>query len=613
MSIRKITVLFFLIAILSFPSYAQFPSIQQNSWHGGSNSLDFWETFGTSFLEEENTGWQSVGRLSPEYPMLNQTICNDISYGIHAEAADFTGDGFPDLVIVSYLPDSDVILLVNPGIFGIPAQEWNTVTIASSFSQCRSISSGDLDNDGDIDVVIGRYNNSGISWLENPGSSAGWLYHSVENIAGISSVDCGDIDQDGDIDILFCSVSRDTLGWMNNQDGVGESWFRETICSTVNNPFYAAITDIDSDGIPDVSACCKLSNQVYWFKKNTADDTWIQYTIASVPQAACLSAGDFNGDSFIDLLVSGLEENSVFLCTSLDGSGTAWDVKNLEINTTQTGSCLLVDLEDDGDLDIAVSDKIGNSVTILSNLDGSGQLLFETKLAAEIPMSLCPIDSDMDGTSEISCLCRCDTRILSADPTSFSMNGVLTSVVAHMPATTDNEWGNIIWDSWEPPGTTISFQLRNSNDPENMGEWSDTVTTNGTYLGDLFPDVCGYIQYRVFLNSDSPDSPPFLYSVDLEGLIGEICHDCELITEEPMVRVDCNPALTSITATINPYTDSFTELMIYDGSGRLVARRSYEPANCFIIDTIEGLSPGVYHIVSVAGQQREILKVCIIR
>jgi len=81
----------------------------------------------------------------------------------------------------------------------------------------------DIDNDGDLDVIIGFSGTSGIAWLENPGTSARWLYHSVGNMTGITSVDCGDIDLDGDPDIQFCAALKDTLGWMRNLDGIGEN------------------------------------------------------------------------------------------------------------------------------------------------------------------------------------------------------------------------------------------------------------------------------------------------------------------------------------------------------------------------------------------------------
>ncbi|MCK5840910.1 MAG: T9SS type A sorting domain-containing protein [Candidatus Sabulitectum sp.] len=610
MNIHELLLAFILFSISSL-SFGEEPSSSQTTWHGGVSATTYQDYFDPYFLQEIGTTWQSSGRLSLEYPVSNQCIYSDLSLGKQATVADFTGDGFPDLVIVSSSATSDVILLENPGISTVPEEEWNQTVIAYSIVQCQSVSSEDIDGDGDPDVVIGCYGSSGIVWLENQGPNARWSHHSVGSIAKICSVDCGDMDMDGDSDILFCSAVKDTLGWMNNLDGIGENWTFELISSS-NYPYQATITDLNSDGTPDVSVCYRTENKVSWFNRNASDNTWTRYTIANVPQAFALSAGDYNGDSFIDILVCGLEENSAILCTSVDGSGSSWTTENLNLNLVGTKSCLLLDLENDGDLDVAVSTQSQDSVIILSNMDGLGQNWFKTSLVVEMPLYFQPVDANMDGSIEIACLCRDEAKILSVNPGGFTTTGTLTSVISLMLCYTDSEWGNLVWDSWEPQGTSMSFQVRNSDDLYNMGEWSDTISISGTYLGDLFPDVCYYIQYRVFLSSDSSDTSPFLYSVDIEGYIGDVCDYFEAVTSLPLVTINDNPSPEFLTVTLSPFSQGIRELMIYDISGRLVQRRSYEPEDSSVLDTIEGLSPGVYHIVAIAGDRRETLKACII-
>lgn len=611
MSVQIILFALLLVTVVSLPSLGQLPSTDQTTWHGGISATTYQDYFDPYFLDETGIAWQSTGQLSLEYPIFNETIYGNLTLGKQAEAGDFTGDGYPDIVVVSFSSISTVVLLVNPGISTSADEEWNPVVISSSLPQCQSVSSTDIDSDGDLDVIIGFSGTSGIAWLENPGTSARWPYHSVGNMTGITSVDCGDIDLDGDADILFCSALKDTLGWMNNLDGIGGNWACEVISSS-NYPYQASITDIDSDGVPDAAVCYRIEGKICWFKRNITDNTWTEYAVADVPQAFNLSAGDYNGDSFVDILACGLAENSAFLCTSNSSSGTTWSTVNLDLSLSGSKACILVDLENDGDLDIAVSTQTQDSVIVLSNLDGLGQNWFKTSLVIEKPVHFQPIDADMDGSFEIVCLCRDEAKVLSAHPGTYSETGTLTSVVSSVVCFTDNQWGNIVWDSWEPPGTSISFQVRNAENYNNMGEWSDTISTSGTYLGDLFPDICYYIQYRVFLNSDSPDSSPFLYSVNLEGYIGDVCDYSEAVTDVPLVIINENPSHETIAVTLCP-SEGIRELMIYDVSGRLVRKTSFQPDNSSVLDIVEGLSTGVYHIVATARGRREILKVCVIK
>ncbi len=91
-----------------------------------------------------------------------------------------------------------------------------------------------------------------------------------------------------------------------------------------------------------------------------------------------------------------------------------------------------------------------------------------------------------------------------------------------------------------------------------------------------------------------------------------MCDYSEAVTCLPLVTINDNPSLESLTVTLSPFSRGTRELKIYDISGRLVQRRSYEPENISVLDTIEGLSPGVYHIVATAGDRRETLKAWII-
>lgn len=612
MHTKRIIALIVLVTVYAVPAYSQLPSSDQYTWHGGPLMADYYENFGNTFLEENGTCWQSISRLSLAYPVLDQLIYSGFTYGMQVAAADFTGDGMQDLVIASYNSQGDVILLENPGTTG----DWNAVTLATSLMQCRSVASGDIDNDGDQDVVFGCYNStSGMGWIENPGTPTAWSSHQIGTTTGVSSVSCGDIDQDGDDDVVFCSSLNDTLGWMNNLDGSGTSWSFEIIC-TSNFPLQAVIADINSDSNPDVAACYRMENKVYWFERNSMDNTWTQHLIADVPMASGLSAGDVNGDSYTDILACSPQLNSVFLCINTDGSGTVWANENLELNTSNAKSCLLLDLEGDGDLDIAVSSQTQDSVLVLSQRTTGPELWYKTSLIADNPLFLTSIDFDGNGVSEIACLCREEMKLISADPTTFSSSGVLASNIGLIPAGTDYVyWGDILWDSSEPTGTNIAFQVRASTDPQNMGDWSDTISTSGTYLGDILPADPWYIQYRVLLSSTSPELTPFLHSVTLEGWwpggIGE--EEASVSGDFHLLAIENNPSIGVISATIMPSENYYRELRVYDVFGRSVASRRLEPSSTSMLETIDGLSPGVYHIQVTSGEQVETLKICIIR
>ena len=599
---------FLSLLFLQSISFAQLPSVTQTSWHEGpSSSLNYYFD-DPYFLEEEEIGWLSMGRLSLDYSMINETIYEGFTYGSNITVADFTGDGFHDVVLTI---SGQIILLENPGSQYVTDSSWEATSIGSSFYQPLSLSNADMDNDGDIDLILGCLSASGITWFENPGSSCKWFFHNISNMP-VSSVDCGDIDNDGDYDVLFCSTNTDSMGWMNNLDGAGENWAMETICSTLDGPIFTALADIDSDDQLDAAVCCRLENKVYWFKRDLSDSTWTQHTIASISFPISVSSGDYNNDGNTDILACGQVENSVFICTNLDGSGTVWTVENLELNSNGTKSCLLLDLENDNDLDVVVANFIDDTVIILSNLDGTGQNTLTTIYHNDAPRSLCQIDSDSDGIMEIALLCNNSIQIQSVSPSEYSAAGCLTSSIGTLVLYTDDEWGDMTWESTEPAGTSICFQLRNSDIPDTMGEWSDTISTNGTYLGDIFPfDPAIYIQYRVFLNSENSEVSPILNSVSFGGYIGDISQQAESVNQSSLITVLSNPSHGVVFLTVRLPNET-QQLSVYDISGRLVYNETLQSQSSTVTRIIEGLNAGVYHVTITAGNRVETYRVCVL-
>ncbi|HFQ93079.1 MAG TPA: hypothetical protein ENK32_03650, partial [Anaerolineae bacterium] len=61
----------------------------------------------------------------------------------------------------------------------------------------------------------------------------------------------GDLDGDGDPDVVTVSSPDDTLLWLENTDGNGRTW-KEQFISFINNPKIHLLTDLDEDGDLDI-------------------------------------------------------------------------------------------------------------------------------------------------------------------------------------------------------------------------------------------------------------------------------------------------------------------------------------------------------------------------
>jgi PKD repeat protein len=80
------------------------------------------------------------------------------------------------------------------------------------------------------------------------------------------------------------------------------------------------------------------------------------------------------------------------------------------------------------------------------------------------------------------------------------------------------QWDSITWNSTEPSGTLIYFQVRSSSDPMYMGSWSTDITSPGS-LGNFLNNGDQYVQYKVLLETADPNFSPVLEDVTLSWFL----------------------------------------------------------------------------------------------
>merc|ERR1712185_54072 len=123
-------------------------------------------------------------------------------------------------------------------------------TITSDANGACSVFSIDIDGDGDVDSISASSDDDTIAWLENEnGDGSSWTKHVISTIPNSPrSVWGGDIDGDGDVDVMSASFIDDTINWFENVNGDGSLWTRHIISTEADRANSVVGVDVDNDG-----------------------------------------------------------------------------------------------------------------------------------------------------------------------------------------------------------------------------------------------------------------------------------------------------------------------------------------------------------------------------
>ena len=228
---------------------------------------------------------------------------------IDALLADFDGDGDLDLATGTQL-SAYVTICPNAGN--------GTFTVAAVLTlpgtPMYHLEAGDVDADGDLDVVSTNQGTGGLTTILFNDGFGGFDGPTATTGGRRTGVALADVDGDGDLDLLTSAGTGPGTGavYVQRNDGTGTFAAGSQAVPVGDTPEAVTTADINGDGAPDLVAANTLGNSLS-VRLNNGTGTFAatddEIAVGSQPRKSV--PVDLDGDGDLDLLAAGLFNNRV--------------------------------------------------------------------------------------------------------------------------------------------------------------------------------------------------------------------------------------------------------------------------------------------------------------
>ncbi|MBM81540.1 MAG: hypothetical protein CMJ78_13245 [Planctomycetaceae bacterium] len=317
----------------------------------------------------------SAKKPSTSIQFSEHLIGDKYAYAYGIAAADFDEDGDLDVSSADYTPNNRLYLFENDRKGNFKKH----IIQKDDPERLERHMVGDVDGDGDLDVVIVKNLRGDLLWFENngkPTSGSLWRRHVITtNLPYAYDVALADYDQDGDMDVAASNWLSHEFNWFENDGSPADGkWQKHLIEKDVKETRTMRTADFDGDGDMDLLGTARVGNQVIWYENQRGAKKliWKKHLIDAVRCPAHGNPADMDGDGDLDVVMamgfyyrpgsdnpaaSLLPEQNQIVWYENNGKPTSgkWKKHVISPQFDDAFEAIAGDLDGDGDMDIAAT------------------------------------------------------------------------------------------------------------------------------------------------------------------------------------------------------------------------------------------------------------------
>ena len=310
-------------SVLVLSVYSSKPSVRPTNYFLGRESTPN----SVAISDFNNDGYLDIVTNAPQgYGILlftgsvNETFFREKTYATgngsipnHISVGDLNNDNRMDIVTANFGSNSVGVLLgQDNGIFA------SVMTYPSPIdARPRGTSLGDVNNDKRLDIIVANSDKGSVGVLlgHGDGTFSAMAIYSTGQYSRPYSVAVGDIDHDGQLDIVVPTFDLDRIGILF---GHGDGTFEEVThyeTGSSSYPISIALADLNADSHLDIIVVNSGANNfgVFMGCGNRTFEAQRTYTTGSASEPRSVQVADFNNDQISDIAITLFAENEVVL------------------------------------------------------------------------------------------------------------------------------------------------------------------------------------------------------------------------------------------------------------------------------------------------------------
>lgn len=304
---------------------------------------------------------------------------------INMVTADFNSDGYDDIAVVNNI-DSSITVLMNT----TSNDFYESVNLASGVGTNAMVAL-DFDKDNKIDLAVTNGSDNTVSIFKGAGTGQFTAFEVVPVGTYPAALTAGDFNADTFSDLIVINNGVRLVQMVPNQSGVSFGY----VTQTMGGPTGGAALRLNTNGFMDMAIINATSKVIEIFEGKGNGLFSSLTTLNTFDASTKIITADIRNNSRKDIIVNQPNFSKVRVFLS-QATGGGFDLPiDYTVGTTPS-AILILDINEDGKLDLIVTNSGTNNVSVLL---GIGDGTFQNKIDFQVgdsPSAISYADFNLD-------------------------------------------------------------------------------------------------------------------------------------------------------------------------------------------------------------------------